>query len=168
MRTTDLRDRYHWRRRYGSVESTWLGRSCGAVSTPPERTGTKLPKPTLEYSLDTFSSHDIQDLLSSALIQTAPRISSHDIGCLDVEVARRQSSIGLLDEGGNRSIIIRERKERPQAVWNWKLSAIVKGNCWWSKVPVSTHARLIRRQSGADGGRDGVHSRITSNARAPR
>ena len=96
------------------------------------------------HSLDTFSPHDIQDLLGSALIQTAPRIPSHDIGRLDVEVPRRQSSIGLLDEGGNRSIIIRKRKERPQAVWNWKLSAIVKGNCWWSKVPVSTHARLIR------------------------
>jgi len=68
MRVTDLRSQYHWRRRYGSVESTWLGRSCGTVSTPAEGQGWNLPKATLEYSLDTFSSHDIQHLLGSALI----------------------------------------------------------------------------------------------------
>jgi len=32
------------------------------------RQGWNLPKATLEYSLDTFSSHDIQHLLGSALI----------------------------------------------------------------------------------------------------
>lgn len=43
MRVTDLRDQHHWRRRYGSVESTWLGRSCGTVSTSP-KTGSKSPQ----------------------------------------------------------------------------------------------------------------------------
>ena len=156
MRVTDLRDQCRWPRICGSAEPTWLGRSCGAVSIPLEGTGTKPPQPALEYSLQTFSPHDIKHLLGSALIQTSPRIPSRNVGCLDVEVSRRQPRICLLGERRKGGIIIKDREERPQAVWKWKLGAVVKGNC----------GEKVRASDGHD--EEGGHSRITSNARAAR